>query len=485
MNPIAGFFKVLMAVMVFLFRPRLMVFIFKFIGIMTLVLFVYTYYYAFQTFRQLHQTYLTGRLQTNECGYEYMEKESGITHLYDAMTNPESGLNARVNQTLDYSLYIIALLSVAVLALALYYLTNDPEKPSFRRDSANPTWTNLTKVGLYIRYLLLPAFAAIGLLFYYNKQRSIYIPDFQGIQSELDPVVNQTELEDPVLREKKIGELDRSIEATVSRQFQTPFILLLILSALLLVYSTDAPISRGLIVGVYVALIVSMLLLTGLTRFYGKLRLILQSRYVEAVQRVNASVLQMIKVPEFRDYYFRNARRLEKYSEEPFVESQIERLAGEGKLHYYILHHATQSDELAFMTAVEKGKSRSNKSLTWSPVVAQVRANLNTMRQADAEIEKLFKSGAIGIFGTFLLPFILVLFVGFHIMYQKSPMNTTLGVIALLVLIFLYTFLRNTVSLVRPQDPVEEIVVPVDKKPVAAAATPTKPGATGATEVRM
>lgn len=454
-------FKGFLAVMVFLFRPRFLVFVFKMFAIISLLVFLYAYYHAFQTYRILHKEYEIGAIQARECGYEYMEKESGITHLYQALTNPDNPLQDRLSASLNLVLYIIALLSLAVLAITLYYLTNDIDKPSFRRDAANPTWINITKMGLYLRYILLPSIFAIGLLVYYNNKKELYIPDFQAELKRASADDPSAELEDPALRQKKTKELDRGIDATVSRQKTAPLLLMVIMLVIVKFYTPDIPISRALLFSVLLVLIVSTLILMGLTRFYGKLQLVIQGKYLDSVGRLNESVSQLMKVPEFKDYFVRNAKRLEKYSEEPFQENQIDRLESEGKLYHYLLHHATASDELAFMTTVEQGKSRSNKTLTWSPVVYNVRGELNTLRMADAEVKELFRKNNLMLLGTFALPLLVVIYVGFHISYKTSPIGTMSGVIGLLAFMFAYTMLKNSMSLVKPLDPEEEVMVPV------------------------
>jgi hypothetical protein len=454
----------LMTVIVFLFRPPLLVFVFKFTSIIAIVIFIFAYYHAFQTYRLLHKQYEIGSLQSKECGYEYMEKESGITHLFQALTNPENPLKDRFQQSLNNVIYIIALLSLAVLAITLYYLTNDADKPSFRRDAANPTWINITKVGLYLRYILLPSIAAIGLLVYYNNRKEIYIPDFNKELKRADENDADAELEDPVLRQEKTKELDRGIDATVSRQWTAPMLLVVIMLVIVRFYTPDVPISKALLFTVFVVLVLSTLILTGLTRFYGKLQLILHSKYLDSIKQLNQNVAQMIRVPEFKDYYLRNAQRLEKYSDEPFQENQINRLEADGKLYQYIQHHASRNDELEFMTKIQQARTRTNKTLTWSPVVHSVRAELNTLRMADAEIKELFRKNNFKLVGTFLIPILLVIYIVFHVLYKNSPGTTIAGVIGLLVLLYFFTFFKNTMSLVKPQDPQEEIVVPVEPK---------------------
>lgn len=464
--------------MVFVFRPRLLVFVFKLFASVALVIFVYAYFHAFQSYRVLHKQYEIGALQAKECGYEYMEKESGITHLYQALTNPDSPLQDRLTASMNFVLYVIALISLAVLALTLYYLTNDADKPSFRLDASNPTWINITKMGLYLRYILLPAIGAIGLLVYYNSKKDLYIPDFQKDLKRADANDAAAELEDPALRQKKTKELDRGIDATVSRQWTAPMLLIVIMIVIVRFYTPDVPISTGLIFAVLLALVISTLILTGLTRFYGKLQLILQSKYIDSIGRLNENAGRLLQSPEFKAYLVRNAKRLEKYSDEPFQESQIDRLEAEGKLYHYLLHHATRSDELDFMTTVEQGKTRANKSLTWSPVVHSVRAELNTLRMADAEIKALFKKNNLVLLGTFLLPLLIVIYLGFHVSYKNSPGATIAGVIGLLGFMFAYTLLKNSMSLVKPLDPEGEVVVPV----FAPGVNDTAVGTSGAHE---
>lgn len=461
-------FSALFKIMVFVFRPRLLVFVFKLFAIIAITVFLYAYYHAFQTYRILHKEYEIGSLQSKECGYEYMEKETGISHMYEALTNPENPLKDRMSSSLNYVLYVIALLSLAVLAITLYYLTNDADKPSFRLDASNPSWINITKMGLYIRYILFPSIVAIGLLVYYNSKKELYIPDFQAELKRASADDPTAELEDPALRQKKTKELDRGIDATVSRQWTAPMLLIVIMIVIVKFYTPDIPISNTLIFIVLLVLIVSTLILTGITRFYGKLQLILQSKYVESIERLNESTARLMKVPEFKNYYVRNAKRLEKYSDEPFQENQIARLESDGKLYQYLQHHATRNDELDFMTTVEQGKSRSNKTLTWSPVVYGVRAELNTLRMADAEMKKLFRKNNLVLIGTFALPLMVAIYVGFHLSYKSSPGSTIAGVIGLLGFMFAYTLLKNSMSLVKSQDPEEEIIVPATA-PVSGA----------------
>lgn len=446
------FFQVLLKLLAFVFRPKWMVGIFQLFAYISILVFVVAYYYAFQTFRKLHKEYLVGQLQSSECGFEYMEKESGIHHLYEALTNPDHPLQNRVQMTLKFVLYVIALLSVAVFCLTMYYLTNDPDQPSFRRDALNVGLVTITKMGLYLRYILLPSIAAIGLLLYYNSRSELYLPDFK---KELE--VKEESLEDPAFKKEKTEELDRSVDATVSRQKVTPGLMLLIMVVMLAFYVPTIPIHKALLFTVMLVIALSAFIMMQFTRFFGSLQLILHTKYVNSVEGVNLSAAQMLDVPEFRRYLVSNAKRVEKYSEEPFQENQVERLKADKKLHYYLQHHATRSDELAFMTAVERGKTRSNKVLTWSPVVNRIRGEMGSMREADAAVRALFKKTNLMMFLTFMVPVFIGIYVGFHLLYLNRPGLTVQMVVAVLMVVFVFVLLKNMASLARPKDPESEV----------------------------
>lgn len=446
------FFRILLTLLAFVFRPKLLVFVFQLFAYISLLVFLVAYYYAFQTFRVLHKEYLVGHLQSSECGFEYMEKESGIHHLYDALTNPERPLQNRIQVTLNFTLYVIALLSVAVFCLTMYYLTNDPDQPSFRRDALNIGWITLTKMGLYLRYILLPSIAAIGLLLYYNSRSELFVPDFRA---ELEK--KEDTLEDPAFKKEKTKELDRSVDATVTRQKVTPGLMLLIMTLMLAFYVPTIPIHKALISTVYVMIVMSALIMMQFTKFFGRLQLILHTKYVNSVEGVNLSAAQMLDVPEFRRYIITNAKRVEQYSDEPFQDNQVDRLRADKKLHYYVQHHATRNDELAFMTAVERGKTRSNKVLTWSPMVNRIRGELGSMREADAEVRALFKKTNRWLFLTFMIPLFIVVYVGFHLMYLNNQGTTMTMVVLVLLVVFVFVLIKNMASLARPKDPEHEL----------------------------
>lgn len=452
------FFRILFVITAFLFRPGLLVFLFKFFSIVAILVFIIAYYQGFQAYRLLHKQYQIGRIQSTECGYEYMGKETGIQHLYDALLDPENPLQERYEKAMSYVLYVIALLSVSVLSVTLYYLTNDPDKPSFRRDSLNITWINITKMGLYLRYILIPAIGAIGLLLLYNSKKQLYFPDFKAELNQKEPDdTTEMSIEDPALKKKKTKELDRSIDETIKRQWMTPSLMIVILIVITRFYVPDIPISGALFFTVLFITLLSALILTRFTRFFGSLQLILHTKYIQSVTGLNESASQLIATPEFREYLVRNAKRVEKYGDEPFQENQLERLRNEEKLHYYLQHHATRNDELEFMTQVERGKTRSNKVLTWSPVVNRIRANLNSTREADEAVNELFKKSNMEIFLIFMMPIFVLIYVGFHIQYQNSQ-GTTIGmIVVLLVLVFFLVYLNNLKSLVRPKDSEPEV----------------------------
>jgi hypothetical protein len=426
--------------------------VFQLFAYISLLVFLVAYYYAFQTFRALHKEYTVGQLQSSECGFEYMEKESGIHHLYDALTNPERPLQNRIQVTLNFTLYVIALLSVAVFCLTMYYLTNDPDQPSFRRDALNIGWITLTKMGLYLRYILLPSILAIGLLLYYNSRSELFVPDFRA---ELEK--KEDTLEDPAFKKEKTKELDRSVDATVSRQKVTPGLMLLIMTVMLAFYVPTIPIHKALISTVYVMIAMSALIMMQFTKFFGRLQLILHTKYVNSVEGVNVSAAQMLDVPEFRKYIIANAKRVEQYSDEPFQDNQLDRLRADKQLHYYVKHHATRNDELAFMTAVERGKTRSNKVLTWSPMVNRIRGEMGSMREADAEVRELFKKTNRWLFLTFMIPLFIVVYVGFHLMYLKNQGTTMMMVVLVLLVVFVFVLIKNMASLARPKDPENEL----------------------------
>jgi len=455
-----AFFRILFVVVAFIFRPRLLVFLFKFFSIVAILVFILAYYQGFQAYRLLHKQYQIGRIQSTECGYEYMGKETGIQHLYDALMDPENPLQERYEKAMSYVLYVIALLSISVLSVTLYYLTNDADKPSFRRDALNVTWVNITKMGLYLRYILIPAIGAIGLLLLYNSKKQLYFPDFKAeLKQKEGGESTETSIEDPVLKKKKTKELDRSIDETIKRQWLTPGFMIIILIVITRFYVPDIPISGALFFTVLLITILSALILTRFTRFFGSLQLILHTKYMDSITGLNESASQMVAIPEFRDYIVRNAKRVEKYSDEPFNENQVERLKAEQKLHYYLQHHATRNDELEFMTQVERGKTRSNKILTWSPVVNRIRANLNTTREADEAVNELFKKSNTQMFLIFMMPIFVLIYVGFHVQYRLSE-GTTIGmIVVLLLLVFFLVYLNNLKSLVRPKDPETEVHV--------------------------
>lgn len=457
-NGLKAFFRILFVILSFIFRPRLLVFVFKFFTIIAILVFLVAYYQGFQAYRLLHKQYQVGRIQSTECGYEYMGKETGIQHLYDALTNPENPLQERYEVAMSYVLYVIALLSISVLMVTLYYLTNDADKPSFRRDAMTITWVNITKMGLYLRYILLPSIIAIGLLLLYNSKKQLYFPDFKAeLKQKEAKETSDMSVEDPAFKTKKTKELDRSIDETIKRQWLTPTLMIVILLVITRFYVPDIPISGGLFAAVLFMTIMSALILTRFTRFFGSLQLILHTKYMQSVTNLNESASQMIAVPEFRDYLVRNAKRVEKYSDEPFQENQIDRLRADEKLHYYIQHHATRNDELEFMTEVERGKTRSNKTLTWSPVVNRIRADMNTVREADEAVNALFKKSSREIFLIFMLPVFVLIYVGFHIQYRANEGVAITMIIILLLLVFVLVYLNNMKSLVRPKDPETEV----------------------------
>ena len=72
----------LKTVLLFLFRPGFMVFLFKATSVIALLVFLYAYYHTLQSYRMVHRQFIIGFQQSRECGFEYMEKESGVQQLY-------------------------------------------------------------------------------------------------------------------------------------------------------------------------------------------------------------------------------------------------------------------------------------------------------------------------------------------------------------------------------------------------------------------
>jgi hypothetical protein len=437
-----------------------MVALFKVFAILGLLLFIYAYYHSFRSYQAIHQTYKVGEQQSRECGFEYLEKETGIHRLYEALTQPENPLQDRFKNSLKYLVFVIALLSVCVVSITVYYMVNDGKQPGsllYDMDPKNISWKNIAKVGIYARYILLRAIIGVGLLVYFVNKQSLYIPDFQqAMKTDANKTEEEGELADPVRDAETAKELDRSVKATISRQWWLLTLMAMTIFIMKTFYVPNIPISPYMLTMVEVVIILGILTLTVLTKFYSDLQSIIEGTYVKSVKTLNDQIMDLLSVPAFKDYYVQNAVRQEKYSDEPFQEHQLTRIAGEGKLHYYMKHHATRNDELEFMTAVERGKSRSNKIITWSPAVFGVRHQMISLRQADAKMGELFRQSQFKLLAFFFAPLILLIYLVFHISYKSSNYLTLVFVIGLLVSLFIWVMILNMGSLVRPQDPVEE-----------------------------
>jgi Flp pilus assembly protein TadB len=457
MGALKTFFMSLIQVIAFILRPAYMVALFKIFAILGILIFLYAYYHAFRSYQAIHQTYVVGEQQSKECGYEYLEKESGIHRLYEALLDPNNPLQERFKKSMSNIILVIALFTVSILAITLYYLVNDPDKSSsFRYEFSNPSWIRIAKVGIYVRYILLRAVVGVGLLVYFYSQQSIFIPDFKKELTEKTKEAEESGIADPKITRENIKELDRSVKATISRQWLLLTAMALTIFIMKKVYVPDIPISPYMLTLVEVILILGILILTTMTKFYSELQMILEGTYVKSIQNLNESIFNLLQVPVFKDYYIRNATRQEKYSDEPFQENQLSRITNEGKLYLYMEHHATRNDELEFMTTVERGKSRSNKVITWSPVVFGVREHLNHLRQADAKVGALFRESNFKMMAFFFIPILLLLYVIFHASYKTNPYVTLVFVASILGLLFLTVMLLNMSSLVRPKDPPPE-----------------------------
>lgn len=426
-------------------------FSFYIFAVLGIGLFVFAYLQSYFALRKLHMVFNVGLQSSKECGYEYMEKESGIHYIYQALNDPIQPLQKQLDKTLEYLLYTIALLSICVLMVVLYYFAKQPDETTknFAEEWKNMKtgWLPAVKIGVYVRYLLIPTILVLGLLFYYNKQKQLYIPDYDEQSPEQQEEDNNADPE--VLSEKKKKEA-RDVDSTIQRQMLVFGGLAARMLIMRTFYVPSIPIAPAVLGMTDMALIMSLLLLMTITRFNSELQNIIRV-YARKIGSLNNSIANMMESPAFRDYYVKNAQRMEKNQPEQFMEHHIHQLAKEGNLHLYLEHHRTANHELEFMKKIARseGKAVQGKKITWSPVVNRIRADMNSLRQSQEELEEMFKKNGRNIVLIFSIPIFIILYILFHKYYKSNPQRVVNMVVGTVLLITIYIVFMNYIGLVR------------------------------------
>lgn len=426
---------------------KAVVFIFKLFAIIGLLLFIVAFVQSLWTIRTLHTKFRIGTEKSRECGYEYMEKETGIYQLYSVLTDSSNPLQRRISLSIEMLLLSIALFTVCVLMVAIYFIINRSGE-NIVTMWKTPGWVPVIKIGIYLRYILLRVLIAVGLLVYFGSKKQLYIPDYNLKVSNKDEP--EEELEESDKKEKEEA-IKRDVDSTIKRQWLLLGSLALTITVMKRFYVPDIPISDGLIVAVSGAVVVSVLILTTLTRFNSELQNVYKNKYVQQVKSLNRSVSSLLESPVFRDYYVKNAKRMEKYSDEPFQAYQVERLEKDGQLYLYLDHHSTGNHELDFMVNTPRegvGAAR-NKQATWSPVVQRVRADMNSIRQAQEEIDSLFQKYLRRVVAIYSLPILAIIYVLFHVSYKNNSLRTVQAIIGIVVILVVIAITSNYVGIIR------------------------------------
>lgn len=428
---------------------KAVVYIFKLFAILGLTIFVIAFIQSLWTIKTLHTKFRIGIEKSKDCGYEYMEKETGIYQLYSVLTDASNPLQRKISLSIEMLLLSIALFTVCVLMVAIYFIINrNPNGENIITMWKSPGWIPIIKIGIYLRYILLRVIIAVGLLLYFGTKKQLYIPDYNLKVSNKDEPEEEVAEEEKKEKEEKIK---RDVDSTIKRQWLLLGSLALTITVMKRFYVPDIPISDGLIVAVSGAVVMSVLILTTLTRFNAELQEIYKSKYVQQVRSLNRSVSTLLESPVFRDYYVKNAKRMEKYSDEPFQAYQVERLEKEGKLYLYLDHHFSGNHELDFMVNVPRegaGAAR-NKQATWSPVVQRVRADMNSIRQAQDDINSLFYRYLRRIIAIYALPILAIIYVLFHVSYKNNSLRTVQAIIGIVVILIMIAISSNYLGLLR------------------------------------
>lgn len=440
---------------------RFFIILFYIFAIIGISLFVLSYIQSMKTVRTLHLNFYTGLEKSKECGFEYMEKESGLTHLYIALQNPQNPLQASIETSLKSLLTSISVFSICVLIVVLYYFAKQPANEQGVSESnffdtwkdASKGWLPLLKVGIYLRYLLIPSIFIVLLFFYYKTSNQLYLPNYN---EKKDDTVDSERSADPDLQKKKEETVARDVESTQKRQLLTLGGLAARMFIMKLFFVPDIPISPILLSITDVSLVLSLLLLMIITKFNGQIQEIYRERYMPQVKSLNESVSSLMSSPVFMNHYLQNAKRMSKDSPEKFMPHHISQLAEDGTLYWYLVHHVSSNSELEFMKKEARSKmtGAKNKKITWSPVVNRIRADMNTLRQAQSEMDAIFKKNMLYLVAIFTLPLLLVIYILFHNSFKTNPQNTVLYVIGAILLCILYLIIRNIVSYISVQQSV-------------------------------
>jgi len=431
---------------------KIILILFYVFAILGISLFVLAYLQSMLAIRKLHMTFKVGMEKTNECGFEYMEKESGITNLYRALNSPVDSLQELLDSTMKTLLFTISILALCVFIVVLYYFAKQPENPPgsnirapnfFDAWKDKSGWLSIVKLGIYIRYLLIPTVIVIFLFFYFKKSNQLYLPNYNEIKEEGE-FVNV----DPEEEKKKKETVSRDIESTTGRQMLVLGGLAVRMMIMKLFFVPDFPISASVLGLTEASLIMSVLLLILITKFNGQIQSVFRDGYLRQVRTLNQNVISLMESPTFKEHYVRNARRMEKDTSEKFMPHHIQQHAQDGTLHWYLEHHVSSNNELEFMKKESRTRQTGarNKQITWSPVVNRIRADMNKLRQTQSELEGVFQSNILMLLIVYSLPIFVTIYMIFHSLYKTNPLRTVQAVIGIIVLMLVYVIVQNFVG---------------------------------------
>jgi hypothetical protein len=429
---------------------KFIIILFYVFAIVGISVFVFAYLQSILAIRKLHMTFSIGLAKSKECGFEYMEKESGITNLYRALNDPLNPLQQLMDSTLKSLLFTIGLFAVCVFIVVLYYFAKQPinattgvPKPNFFDAWTDKSgWMSIVKLGIYIRYLLIPTVLVVLLFFYFKKSNQLYLPNYNETKEEW------MENADPEIEQQKKETLARDIESTTLRQLTVLGGLAARMFVMKLFYVPDIPISSILLGLTDASMIIALTLLILITKFNGEIQAIFRDGYTKQVRTLNENITNLMASPVFQNHYVRNAQRMEKNTSEKFMPHHVHQLSQDGNLHWYLEHHTSSNNELEFMKKESRTRQTGarNKQITWSPVVNRIRADMSKLRQSQYELEEVFNKNLAKLLLVYTLPLFIILYVLFHTSYTKNSLKTVQGVVFAVFLLLVYVILQNFVG---------------------------------------
>ena len=432
------------------------IFCFKLFAILGIIVFIAAFSTSVWILRNIHVAYSTGKEKCRECGYEYMEKESGTNHVYQLLNDPINPQQPKLDKAIVWIIFSIALFSIAVLMVVLYYMFNTtPNTSNFITDWRKTGIIPLTKALIYLRYIFLRAILGIGLLVFFASKKQLLIPDLNvKVNSE-----NATEeVKDEESDDTKKDKVAKDVQSTIKRQWLILGTMAFTIIIMKTFYVPDIDnsanehyIPSGLLWATEGTLLLSVLLLTSLTKYNADLQYIFRNKYIQKTKSLNQTITTLLASPVFKDYFVKNVKRMEKGGSEPFHPYQVGRLAQEGNLFMYLDHHESGNHELKFMEKEERkgGSTAKNKKATWGPAVNRVRADMNSLRQAHQEMDEILKKGQLRFTLIYSIPFIVLMYLVFHNSFKTNATRTTMSCVVILIIMMTFLISSNFTGMLR------------------------------------